>query len=426
MPVRQYGGVAKITLSVDDGPYGKGVAHTYYRVDGGTQAEGTTVSVPGPASGIETKTVEFWSVDKAGNIEEAHAITFTITTDTIAPTTTSDALGAYIGGGTIRLTPTDPAPSSDVAHTYYRLDDGPQTEGTSLSLYTGGSHTLVFWSVDNAGNAETANTVTFDIVADLQAPVTTSDRGTVMPIQPWINLTAIDPGGSGVAATYHRIDSDPVNDYPRFVIYGLRGWHTLEFWSVDNAGNEESHTVMPIYIDWERPVSTSDAKPSYEGSATITLSATDDYAVDKIFWRLETGTQQTGTTVRAWKSGTHKLWFWARDAVGHEEAPYNSVEFTIVNGDDTAPTSTVDVANGVYIGPPRTVHLTAADQPDGSGVAATYYTIRTSAGYGPTVKVDAPVDITIDTPGRNTIYYWSEDLAGNTEYSKSATVSIIQ
>src|SRR5665647_3442513 len=77
--------------------------------------------------------------------------------DRTAPSTTSDAAswGAKTGPATINLSATDNAGGSGVAHTYYKLDDGAQTtEGTVITVSALGYHTLVFWSVDNAGNTE--------------------------------------------------------------------------------------------------------------------------------------------------------------------------------------------------------------------------------------------------------------------------------
>jgi large repetitive protein len=139
-----------------------GVAHTYYILDGAAQVEGTTVSV----STAGSHTLTFWSVDAAGNKEIATTLSFAITVpapvDTVAPVTTSDAKATYVSSAVIKLSATD---NVGVAHTYYTLDGAGQVEGTSVTVGTAGSHTLTFWSVDAAGNTETATTVTFSIVA---------------------------------------------------------------------------------------------------------------------------------------------------------------------------------------------------------------------------------------------------------------------
>jgi hypothetical protein len=82
-----YTATAVVTLSATDS--GSGVAATYYRVDGGAQASGAVVTVGRPATGSASHTLQFWSVDKAGNVELAKSVAFTVTRAT--------------GTGTLRL-----------------------------------------------------------------------------------------------------------------------------------------------------------------------------------------------------------------------------------------------------------------------------------------------------------------------------------
>jgi hypothetical protein len=72
-----------ITLTATDDLGGSGVAYTHYRLDGGTETSGTTISV----STLGSHAIEFWSADVAGNVENPHkSATFVI--DTAAPTGT--------------------------------------------------------------------------------------------------------------------------------------------------------------------------------------------------------------------------------------------------------------------------------------------------------------------------------------------------
>ena len=62
-------------------------------------------------------------------------------------------------------------------------------------------------------------------------------------------LTAVDfPEGkaSGVAATYYKIDGGEQQQGKEFTL--PEGTHTVEYWSVDNNGNEESHKTSPQYV----------------------------------------------------------------------------------------------------------------------------------------------------------------------------------
>jgi hypothetical protein len=96
--------------------------------------------------------------------------------DTTAPVTTSDAKATYVSSAAIKLTATDAG--SGVASTYYKLDGGAQTSGTTVNVAALGAHTIEFWSVDVAGNVELPTTVTFTITEPV-VPDPTADLFTV-------------------------------------------------------------------------------------------------------------------------------------------------------------------------------------------------------------------------------------------------------
>ncbi|WP_372661900.1 LamG-like jellyroll fold domain-containing protein [Cohnella sp.] len=87
--------------------------------------------------------------------------------DTTKPETTDNAPQGWVNHDvTVNLTATDSG--SGVAATYYTLNGGDVETGVSVSLKEDGIYTLVYWSVDNAGNVEEAHTVTVQI--DKTAP----------------------------------------------------------------------------------------------------------------------------------------------------------------------------------------------------------------------------------------------------------------
>ena len=73
-----YVGSATIHFFASDNAGGSGVAHTYYKIDDEAQKEGDAILVN--ATGKHT--LEFWSVDRAGNVEEPKTISFTIVPST--------------------------------------------------------------------------------------------------------------------------------------------------------------------------------------------------------------------------------------------------------------------------------------------------------------------------------------------------------
>ncbi len=78
--VATYVSSASIRLTATDA--GSGVAATYYKLDGGAQVSGTTVNV----TAVGSHTIEFWSVDVAGNIETHKTASFSITAPVPVPT----------------------------------------------------------------------------------------------------------------------------------------------------------------------------------------------------------------------------------------------------------------------------------------------------------------------------------------------------
>ncbi|HEY5541052.1 MAG TPA: cytochrome c3 family protein, partial [Coriobacteriia bacterium] len=147
------------TVSLDATDTGSGVAETLYSLDGGVLSTGTVVT----AAGDGTHTVQFWSVDNASNVESPTIVAFLV--DRTAPVTVSDAVASYVDSATIELSSQDNTGGAGVADTYYRLDGGDVATGTVVATSTVGPHTLDFWAVDRAGNAETTQTVNFTITA---------------------------------------------------------------------------------------------------------------------------------------------------------------------------------------------------------------------------------------------------------------------
>jgi hypothetical protein len=137
-----------------------GVAATYYKVNGGIQQTGSAVTLT--AEG--THTLQYWSVDKAGNIEQPHSAIVTI--DKTAPVTALSSKPAapvndwYSSDVTLTFATAD---ANSGAVTYFKVDGGAQQSGTAVVLSEKGTHTVEYWSVDKAGNAELGRTLALNI-----------------------------------------------------------------------------------------------------------------------------------------------------------------------------------------------------------------------------------------------------------------------
>ncbi len=418
-----YVGSAPISFST------AGVTTTYYQLDGGSPVAAKSLVVPGPSTGTATHTIEYWSVSSAGLEQVPHRnATFTVSKDTNAPTTTSNAVTAYIGPATITLSVTDDN-SSPVQATYYRLNGGTQTSGKTISIPQPASgtlsYTLEFWSVDAAGNTELPHkSASFTITADKLAPITTSnapayDRTTTSLR---VDFIATDPApATGVANTYYRVNNGAT--YPRNWVYlSGQGTYELRFWSTDKVGNREADNYQTVIKDWTAPTTTTNALPSYTGTATIHLTPTDTLAgVATTYYILDAEPQASGTDVTATINGTHTIKYWSVDKAGNIETQ-KTVTFTVTGAaPDTAPPVTTSNALPAYTGN-ATIVLSPGDG-SGSGVAATYY--RLDGGTqktGTTVAVPQPPSGTVG----HTLVFWSVDNAGNIESEKSVSFTVTQ
>ena len=115
-----------------------------------------------------------------------------IATDAEKPVTTTNATASYWNAAAITIHATD---NEGVAYIYHKLDGHPVRlsiiDGKPLSADVAfptdqdgtvgvGTHTLKYWAQDVNGNVETQHTLTFEIVADTVAPVTSATAVSVV------------------------------------------------------------------------------------------------------------------------------------------------------------------------------------------------------------------------------------------------------
>jgi Tol biopolymer transport system component len=86
-------------------------------------------------------------------------------TDFTAPNTTSNRVAYYANSATISLTATDEVGGSGVVHTYHTVNGGPEVDSSTVKVSRTGAYTLVYWSIDLAGNVEPTHSVTFTVIA---------------------------------------------------------------------------------------------------------------------------------------------------------------------------------------------------------------------------------------------------------------------
>src|SRR5207247_72722 len=134
----------------------------------------------------------------------------------------------------VNVTLTASDATSGVAATYYNLDGGAAILYSGAFAVSGeGSHSITFYSVDNAVNTESTHSARVTI--DSPAPTTTASLAGTVGNNGWyisnsvnVTLTAGD-ATSGVAATYYSVDGGSAILYSGAFAVSGEGGHSITF-----------------------------------------------------------------------------------------------------------------------------------------------------------------------------------------------------
>jgi hypothetical protein len=377
------------------------VARTYYNVDGGAAKD---YSAPFDFDQKGEHKIAFWSVDNAGNVEDAsdagHSITIKI--DGIAPSIQGHRTPAANGFGWNNGPVTVSFACSD-AESGIAGCDGPATlenEGAGQSVHG--------TAVDNAGNAASADVD--DVNIDLTAPELSGAPTTDANAAGWyrgdvtIHWTGKD-GLSGIDPSTVPADS---------VIDGEGADLGAGPVSVsDKAGNSTSASISGVRIDRTAPVITGAPKTQpnsdgwYGGDVVVAFSCTDSLSgvascpSDKLV--SGNGANQAVTSDPA------------TDYAGNSSAGQTVGGLNI---DGLAPQTTADNqcsrTNGWCTGSSATVVLAATDQAGLSGVKEIHYRVN---GGAEQVAAGATksINVALDGSGEASVLFYAVDKAGNQE-----------
>ena len=264
-----------------------GVAATWHRVSFGEWLPGTTVVV----TGSEKYTVQFYSVDVAGNQEPFRSVTVRV--DEVPPSAPTNVQTSPVGwtnNNNFSITWVNPLDTSGVGAAYYKLGDAPTgpTDGTrvattvpsisGIKVSGDGKHDLYLWLEDNAGNADD-DTAFYKARAfwyDGTPPTTTLTLEGHIGGGGWytsgVTATLIPEDNlSGVKNTLHRVDGQGWLPDLTFLIYD-DGEHGVEYRSTDNAANQEELRSAVVRIDTQPPSSSVARMSNYQLDTTFTVS----------------------------------------------------------------------------------------------------------------------------------------------------------
>ncbi|MFC1844374.1 cytochrome c3 family protein [Thermodesulfobacteriota bacterium] len=188
--------------------------------------------------------------------------------------------------------------------------------------------------------------------SDTTPPETTSDVQPSYIGSAVIEFSMTDNGGKvGIGTFYSQIDGE-APEIGSSIFVDTVGSHTLEFWGVDQVGNEElphNTATFEITADTTPPVTTSNVQEgrNYETNVNVIFTATDNgplgakttyytVAVNPEPGDPEPPTQTGNSYYIAKQPGTinYTINFWSEDWSGNVE-PINTVNFTVTGGSGT-------------------------------------------------------------------------------------------
>ncbi|RFU69332.1 hypothetical protein D0469_09645 [Peribacillus saganii] len=389
-----------VTLTATDNE--TGVAHTYYSLNDSDFVEGTSFT----AEGEGVHKVSFYSADKVGNKESIKTINIKV--DQTAPVTeTSEIPSVFTQPVILKLNSKDA--HSGVSKTFYSINGSQFVEGTTLTVDKEGANQVSYYSVDQAGNVEQAQTI--EVKIDKTAPVTASDIS-----ERWskenvnVTLSATDKE-SGVAKTYYSMNGSEYVEGTSFTV-DKEGVNQVSYYSVDQAGNVEQEQTIEVKIDKTAPITTSDVSERWSNeNVMVKFSPTDkESGVAKTYYSINGSSYMEGTSFTLDKEGLNEVSFYSIDEAGNiEQAQTMKVKI-----DKTVPVTISDAPN-TWSKDNVTVKLTAADEH--SGVHKTLYSINGSA------YVEGSV-FSVENEGVNEVSFYSVDKAGNTERAQTVEVKI--
>jgi hypothetical protein len=285
----------------------------------------------------------------------------------------TDADGDYVGAATISLDASDAG--SGVDSIEYQIDDEswlPYTDPVEVTEV--GDHTVSYRATDVAGNTSEPQLEQFTIVEggdpgeDTTPPEasamlhgeTNADGAYLGSAE--VMLSATDEG-SGVDAIEYRLDDGAWTAYADPFTVDEVGDHTVTYRATDVAGNvsepqQKAFTVVqgpgedPDAPEVSATVSgNQDGSWNYVGSATVSISATDEGSgVDSIEYALDGGSwREYADPVTVNSAGEHIVTYRAADAAGNVSAT-GSTTFTVVPESDDPTCADPDPSPTVVIG----------------------------------------------------------------------------
>ncbi|MFH1927171.1 MAG: hypothetical protein ABIK79_03205 [Chloroflexota bacterium] len=459
-----------VTFTAVDPEPGAGLAYTEYRMlSAGTWQQGSSFT--------ETREgawdYAYRSVDYADNVEVVEDTNIiTVGIDRTAPGKPRNLQGTPVTWSrepTFTLTWDDPLIPEDVAPiklAYYKLDVPPTgnydgvavaTDGNSIQVVVDseGAHGVSLWledcadNIDYRNNRQALRVFQYDATPPETACVLTGTEGEDGWYLSTVNVD-LSPEDllSEVAQTYYRIDGGDWQTGTNFDVSGDGFRLSVEYYSIDLAGNSEPTQTVYVHIDTVPPSAPIGlaAEPSTcarVNNFSVHWTNPDDVTsgIGGAYYKL--GGMPLGPRdrdgyvvrdevesipdIQADGEGSYDVYVWLKDRAGN--ADYHNYAETSICYDITPPQTVAEVTEGNaglggWYTTPVTVTLTSTDAV--AGVSRIWYRVDGGSWHCEVVTgvTGYVVTVGVDGDSTHTVGYYAVDQAGNPETPRYLTVKI--
>ncbi|MHB0976869.1 MAG: Ig-like domain-containing protein, partial [Candidatus Aquicultorales bacterium] len=407
-----------VTLTADE------PGTTYYQWDG-TGGAWTTYS--GSIAAPEGEhTLYYYSSDAYGNDESPKSQGIKV--DTAAPSTTISTSPSSPDGssGWFVTVPTVTLATEPGATTYYRFDSGAWATYAAPFVAPEGTHTLSVYSVDEAGNAETATNRTIKVDTTTPSSTIAAPTGdsTLTGASYAVTGTASD-GTSGVIRVEVQINGGAWQTATGTTSWSYTwslpssGTYTIRSRAIDASGRIQAiPDEVTVDVDNMAPVTTLTTNPAApDGSngwfitaPTVALSASEPGAT-YYQWDGTGGSWSTYSTELTAPVGNHRLYFYSTDGLGNVETAKSQQ----IKVDLADPSSSIGApaAGATLTGSSYTVTGNSSDS--SSGVSRVEVSINGGAWQTATGTTSWSYSWTLPADGGYTIRSRATDASGRVE-----------
>ncbi|MEM3567313.1 MAG: kelch repeat-containing protein, partial [Thermoplasmata archaeon] len=269
-----------------------GIATIIYRIFDGvlwTPEQEYTAPLKFNRTGIYT--LEFYTLDNAGNSCERHTIEIRV--DLQSPVSWCDAGSGWYSQLPVVINLSTQDLGSGVLGIYYSVDGGSYTfqnnQTVELKIEGEGFHRITFFGVDVAGNREIEKSVVVRVDA---TPPATGLSWCRENASATIFLNSTD-GISGVSQSFFWVFNNSTGTPVLEISGGYEGPFNLsegiwliQFYAIDQAGNQEECKNCTLILDWHEPsieiYLNENATTTNTTRVRISINATDNVGLTAI------------------------------------------------------------------------------------------------------------------------------------------------